>query len=179
MINPSSQNQGTDNELPRQLRDAVERSKGRAPTAESVARLIANVTAGAGVESSKMVESARSPRRRVLQVAGVAALAATLLLMFAVHAYWTRRPNEIAEIPHNKLDVEGRVYSNITRVSFVSTAYPSIEADVLRAEAQIEAVGQRLSLSAIRREVHETLQQYRSWSGAAPTDSANSTAISF
>lgn len=141
------------------LAAAVAKARGRSPSPEMVTQLVAHL---AKLDVAPAPAGARPARQRSLWVgrmAGAAALAATVLAVATVRHRMRPLPPSID--PPLVRNTDFRSLSAVRRVSLVEAGFSRIAADLDQAQSQLDTASESLALAAVRREVQETLEEYR------------------
>lgn len=148
----------SDDSLPPALAEAVRQARAMQPTPDSSAGLVDRLSR-LGSPQTVAVAPRRSRAWRIS--AGVAALAASLLLALAL---WGRfRPAPQSPDLQVAQGESFPQYSPVTKVSLVDAGFKQIEADFQEAEARLTQTADDIALAELRRDVRTTLEEYPRW----------------
>lgn len=139
------------------LAAAVAQARNRNPSPEMVTQLVARLAKLDGAPAP-----AGPPRQRsrwVGRLAGAAALVATVLVTATVRHRMRPRPPSLD--PPLARNADFRNLSAVRRVSLVEAGFSRIAADLDHAQSQLDTASESLALAAVRRDVQETLEEYR------------------
>lgn len=144
--------------LPPDLETAIRQARAGQPTPESVARLIAQASA---LGTNPTVIASRQPDGRGTWVGQ---LISGLVVSAAAVAAWVilSQPPRAPDLPAIATLVEpSRSFSKVTQVSLYETGLQQIDADLRQAEVQLSKTTDALALAEIRRDVQQTLEEFR------------------
>ena len=145
--------------MSKELCSALERVRQLQVSPESISRVTDRILSITSVETA----GAHARRQNLASWKWIGQLAASIGAVvvgwFALQAWLEHSPpiHDVGRIPDRVS------YSAISRESLVNVVYKQVEIDLKKIEDSVEEVSQDISLSSVRREVMETIDEFRNW----------------